>query len=130
MKILIRTKNFELTAPLKSFIEEKIGSLKKFIDVLKREEDPLANSGRDKKTLAEVFFEIEKESKHHNKGNVFRSEARILLPGKKIMAQSAGNDLFLTVVEIKDKLQQEIKKYKLKKIDLARRLHRRDLFTP
>ena len=76
------------------------------------------------------LFEIEKESKHHNKGNVFRSEARILLPGKKIMAQSAGNDLFLTVVEIKDKLQQEIKKYKLKKNDLARRPRRRDLFTP
>ena len=32
------------------------------------------------------------------------------------MAQSAGDDLFLTVVEIKDKLQQEIKKYKLKKL--------------
>lgn len=121
MKIIIRTKNLELTAALKNFIEEKIGSLKKFIEVLKREEA--------KKTLAEVFFEIEKESKHHNKGQVFRSEARILLPGKKIMAQSAGDDLFLTIVEIKDKLQQEIKKYKSKKIDLSRRLRRRDLFT-
>ncbi len=130
MKIIIRTKNLELTATLKNFIEEKIGSLKKFVNVLKREEDPSTNSGRDKKTLAEVFFEIEKESKHHNKGQVFRSEARILLPGKKIMAQSAGDDLLLTVVEIKDKLQQEIKKYKFKKIDLARRPRRRDLFTP
>lgn len=117
MKILIRTKNLELTEPLKSFIEEKIGSLKKFVDVLKKEED--------RKTLAEVFVEVEKETKHHNKGEVFRSEATILLPGKKIMAQSVGDDLFLTIVEIKDKLQQEIKKYKVKKIDKNRRQQRK-----
>jgi len=125
MKIIIRTKNLELTESLKSFIEEKIGSLKKFIDVFKREEDPSANLGRDKKTLAEIFFEIEKETKHHNKGQVFRSEARILLPGKKIMAQSAGDDLLLTIVEIKDKLQQEIKKYKEKAITKNRRIQRK-----
>ncbi len=117
MKIIIRTKNLKLTERLKSFIEEKIGSLKKFKNVLKREED--------KNTLAEVFFEIEKETKHHNKGEVFRSEAIILMPGKKIMAKSAGDDLLLTVVEIKDKLQQEIKKYKEKAITLGRRKQRR-----
>lgn len=113
MKIIIRAKNLELTKSLKNFIEEKIGSLKKFVDVLKRQEDG--------KTLAEVFFDIEKETKHHNKGQVFRSEAKIMLPRKKIIAQSAGDNLLLTVVEIKDKLQQEIKKYKLKTIDGVRR---------
>jgi ribosomal subunit interface protein len=113
MKIIIRAKNLELTKSLKNFIEEKIGGLKKFVDVLKRQEDG--------KTLAEVFFDIEKETKHHNKGQVFRSEAKIMLPGKKIIAQSAGDNLLLTVVEIKDKLQQEIKKYKLKTIDGVRR---------
>jgi len=117
MKIIIRTKNLELTGSLKNFIEEKIGGLKKFVNVLKKEED--------KNTLAEVFFEIEKESKHHNKGEVFRSEAMIMLPGKKIMAESAGDDLLLTIVEIKDKLQQEIKKYKFKKIESPRRTQRK-----
>lgn len=113
MKIIIRAKNLELTKSLKNFIEEKIGSLKKFVDILKKQEKG--------KTLAEVFFDIEKETKHHNKGQVFRSEAKIMLPGKKIIAQSAGDNLLLTVVEIKDKLQQEIKKYKLKTIDGVRR---------
>ncbi len=121
MKIDIRTKNLKLTDELQSFIEEKIGSLKKFINILKKSEK--------KNTLAEVFFTIEKETKHHNKGEVFRSEARILFPGRKIMAQSAGDDLLLTVVEIKDKLQQEIKKYKVKKIDQSRRPPRRNLST-
>ncbi len=41
------------------------------------------------------------------------------------MAESAGDDLLLTVVEIKDKLQQEIKKYKEKAITAGRRKQRR-----
>lgn len=119
MKIIIKTKNLDLTQALQSFIEEKIGGLKKFVNVLKQD------TPRGLKTLAEVFFDIEKETKHHNKGQVFRAEARILLPGKKIVAQSSGDDLFLTVVEIKDKLQQEIKKYKLKNVEKNRRLQRK-----
>ncbi len=117
MRIIIKVKNLVLTEELRNFIEEKISSLKKFVDVLKKEEE--------KKTLAEVFVEVEKETKHHNKGQVFRSEAKILLPRRKIIAQSAGDDLFLTIVEIKDKLQQEIKKYKLKNIDKNRRQQRK-----
>lgn len=117
MKIIIKTKNLELTEDLRDFIEKKIIGLKKFVDVLKKEEN--------KNTLAEVFVEVEKETSHHNKGQIFRSEARILLPGKKIMAQAAGDDLLLTIAEIKDKLQQEIKKYKFKSIDKNRRQQRK-----
>jgi len=117
MKIIIKTKNLDLTPGLKNLIEEKIGSLKKFVDVLKREED--------KKTLAEVFFEIEKETAHHKKGKIFKSSAMILLPGKKILAEVRGEDLNGTVVKIKDELQQEIKKYKLKIVDSNRRKQRK-----
>ncbi len=117
MKVIIKTKNLALTEDLRDFIEEKISSLKKFVDVLKKEEE--------KKTLAEAFVEVEKETKHHNKGQVFKSEAKILLPGRKIIARAAGDDLLLTVVEIKDKLQQEIKKYKFKNIGKNRRQQRK-----
>lgn len=111
MKIIIKTKNIEPTESLSDFINEKFISLKKFTDILKREEGMC-------KTLAEVFVEVEKETKHHNKGKVFKAEAEILFPGRKIMAQATGDDLLLTIVEVKDKLQQEIKKYKEKKIAL------------
>ena len=107
----------ELTGELDRFIEEKIGSLKKFIQILKKEEE--------KNTLAEVFFEIEKETNHHNKGKIFRAEATILLPGRKIVASATGDDLLLTIVEVKDKLQQEIKKYKEKTITKTRRGQRK-----
>lgn len=94
--IIIKTKNLELTPHLREFIEEKIGSLKKFIDFL---ED-------------EAFVEVEKETRHHRKGGVFCAKAEIMVPGKKIMAEAKGEDLLNIVVELKDELQQEIKKYK------------------
>lgn len=106
----------DLTPELENFIEEKISSLKKFVQVLKREEE--------KRTSAEVFVDIEKETLHHKKGKVFKAEAKILLPGRKIMAMARGDDLLGVIVKIKDELQQEIKKYKEKKTDLTRRLRR------
>ncbi len=117
MKIIIRTKNLDLTEGLQNLIEEKIGSLKKFVDVLKREEE--------KKTLAEAFVEVEKETRHHKKGKIFKASAMILLPGRKILAEVRGDDLVGTVVKIKDELQQEIKKYKFRKIDKNRRQQRK-----
>lgn len=103
MKIDIKTKNLTLTEALQSFVEEKIGSLNKFSDI------------------AEILVFLEKETKHHKKGEIFKTKAEILLPGKKIMAEGEGDDLLLTIVEVKDKLQQEIKKYKEKTINRNRR---------
>lgn len=104
MNIEIKTKNLTLTEALKKFTEEKIGSLKKFAK------------------MSEILVFLEKETRHHRKGEIFKTKAEIIFPGKKIMAEGEGDDLLLTVVEVKDKLQQEIKKYKTKKIDTRRRV--------
>jgi ribosomal subunit interface protein len=119
MNIIIKTKNLELTDSLQNFIEKKIGSIKKFIYVLK-EEDP-----KKGKTLAEVFVEIEKESNHHRKGDFFRAEIMVILPGKKIVAEAKTDDLFKAIVEAKNELKMEIEKYKFKKIDKSRRIQRK-----
>ena len=121
MKIIITTKNLELTESIKNFIEEKIGSLKKFITVLNEGAQKKGlPASRQGKTLAEAFVEIKKETKHHRKGDVFKAKTEILLPGKKVVAESTGDDLLLAIVEVKDELQQEIKKYKTKAIDFER----------
>ena len=73
----------------------------------------------------EFFVEIEKETKHHRKGDIFRAEARVHLPGKTLVAISERDDLKLAIVEVKDELQQEIKKYKLKKTELIIRKQRK-----
>jgi len=114
MKIIIKAKNIDLTDDIKNYVEEKIGSIKKFIDVLKREDEI-------GKTLAEVFVELEKETMHHRKGDIFLVKTRIYLPGREIISETRSDDLRKSIVEAKDELQLEIDKYKAKNIDEVRR---------
>jgi len=119
MKIIIKTKSSDLSEELKSYVEEKISGLKKFIDVLK-EETP-----DGMKTLAEVFVEIEKETEHHKKGKIFLVKIQVFLPGKSLMAQHRADDLIKAVGGAKEELKREIEKYKFKKIDKIRGVQRK-----
>jgi ribosomal subunit interface protein len=117
MRIINKTKNLELTDALENFIEEKISSLQKFIDILKEDV-----SG---KTLAEVFVEVEKETLHHRKGDIFNCKLEVRLPGKILTASSQSDDLYKAIVEAKRELRDEIEKYKFKHIDKNRREQRK-----
>ena len=75
--------------------------------------------------MAEVFVEVEKETKHHRKGEIFLVKTQIFLPGRSIVAEATGEDLFSTIIEARDELKIEIEKYKFKKIDKNRRLQRK-----
>jgi len=121
MKIILKTKNLDVTPSLKSFINKKVGLLEKFIRILKEEK-----SLEKGKSLAEAFVEIERVSKHHKKGNVFKTEIIIILPGKKLISQSQGSNLLTTVIEAKDELEREIKKYKFRAAELIRREQKRE----
>jgi len=118
MKIIIKTKNIEFTKALQDFVEEKIGGLKKFIITLK--EEPIYG-----KTLAEAIIEVEKETEHHKKGKIFKAMAKISLKGRNLIAQARSEDIKSAIVKLKDELQQEIKKYKLKKKDVRIRKQRK-----
>lgn len=115
MEIILKTKNLESTESLRAFVDEKVGLLSKFINIL-NEKKP--EKGKD---LGEVFVEIERISKHHNKGDVYKTEIIIVFPGKKLISESQGDDIFKTVIEAKDELEREIKKYKSRSKELIRR---------
>jgi putative sigma-54 modulation protein len=108
MEITIKTKNLELTEAIENYVNEKIGSLEKFINV----------------SPSEISVEIEKETNHHRKGPFFKAEAKIDLPGKTLISVSQKDDLLQAIVEVKDELQQEIKKYKAKTQELEIRQQR------
>ena len=108
MDIILKTKNLEATPSLKVYVDKKVGLLSKFIKIL-NEERP-----KKGKSIAEVFVEIERISKHHKKGDVYKTEIIIMLPGKKLMSKVNGSNLLRTVIEAKDELEREIKKYKSK----------------
>lgn len=112
MKIIIRAKNIKITKELQKFIESRIEGLKRFIKILQKDDSSISKGG----TLAEVFVDIEKETRHHKKGKIFKAEAKMFLPHKKIVAKAEKESVEKAIVRLKDELQQEIKKYKLKNI--------------
>lgn len=116
MKTIIKAKNIKLTEAIEDFINDKIGGLEKFIKSCHKDDE-----WERIKPSCEFFVEIEKETRHHKKGPYFRAEVQIHLSGKTLRTEARGEDLKIAIVEIKDEMQQEIKKYKLRKIDLERR---------
>ncbi len=105
MKIEITTKNISLDEPLRNFVEDKIGGLEHLI-------------GNDK---GEAKVEIGKPSKHHRHGMVFSAKVDLKLGGLVIRAEADHLDLRTAITQAKDELQVQIKKFKEKRTDLARK---------
>jgi len=113
MKIIIKTTGFELTPSIKNYINEKIGSIAKFLPDLFNKEyyDGYFGKGKPK---VEAWVEVGKTTKHHRKGKVFFAECQMNLPGGTVRVEATSNDLKQAIVEVKDKLQREVKQYKEK----------------
>ena len=118
MKIITKSKNLDLSEALQNFIDDKIGGLKKFTDILKREDEI-------GKTLAEIFVEVEKETKRRNKGEIYSCQLEVVLPGKSLSVKSNSDDLYKAIVMARGEMEEEIKKYKVKKIEKNRREQRK-----
>lgn len=97
MKTKIKTTNIKLTDYLTSIIDEKIKDIEKVLS-------------RHSKLIAEI--EIGLTSKHHQKGDIYRAEIQIQVPGKLLRAVSEKEDFRSALTEVKDELQIQIKKYK------------------
>jgi len=97
----IKTTNLKLTPAIESYINQKIErDLAKFVSRL------------DEKGAAELFIEIARTTRHHKRGDVFRAEADLRLPGKVLRAEAEEWDIRVAIDQVKDDLQREIKKYK------------------
>ena len=118
MKVIIKTRKLQLTEPLRAFTERKFYGLKKFINILKREDEI-------GKTMAEVMVELEKESRHHKKGEVFVVRCRVSLPGRSLIVKARSDDMAKAIVKAKDEMKIEIEKYKLIKTEQRRRKQRK-----
>ena len=122
MKIIIKTKNLEASESLNIFAEKKFLTLEKFIKILEKED---AKAVGGKKTLAEIIVEIEKETNHHKKGDIYRVKGQVIFSGKNIVSDEVADDIFVAITKSKEELKNEIEKYKVKKIDKTRRQQRK-----
>jgi putative sigma-54 modulation protein len=98
MNIKINSVNIKLDEALIVWIEKKIGGLDKFLKKI----DP---------AVVEARVEIGKPSKHHHKGPVWYAEANLKVPGKLLRATNTNKDLRTAINQVKDELQNQIKKY-------------------
>ena len=101
MKITISTKNISLDDALRVFVEDKIGGLEKFL--------------QDPNNLTEARVEIGLPSKHHRSGRVYYAEVNLKAGGKLLRATCQHEDLRNAIVDVKNELQQQIKKFKEKR---------------
>ncbi len=112
MKLKIQGTNIEINKALREFVEEKLGSLRKFHEDL-RTRDKLEGDGMEERVDMEV--ELEKTRPDQRKGKIFRAEAQFLLSGKLFRSEAIESDIKSAVVEVKDELQRQIKEFKGKK---------------
>ncbi len=96
MNIALTAKNIEITQAIRDFVEEKIGGLEKVI-------------GHGEVSAS---VEIGKPSKHHRSGEIFYAEANLKMGGNLLRAEAQRDDLYTAIVEVKDELQVQIKKFK------------------
>jgi ribosomal subunit interface protein len=100
MKITIKATGLELTPSIKEFIEDKVGSVQKFLQRFDENNAVLAN------------VEIGRPSTHHKKGEVYFAEININVPKKVLRAKSENADIRVAINDAKDILKREIDKYK------------------
>ncbi len=119
MEIRIRTKNMTLTGHLEDYTREKLLKVNKFLSFL--------TEGADNESLhpaVEMDIEIEKITKGQNKGEVYRVEAQMFLPGASLRAEDTSNTPKEAVSEVRYELQRQVKSYKEKHNSLRKKAGR------
>ena len=104
-----------MTPSLREFVEEKIGSLEKYFDLLQEVDDPSLVS------KIEAVVEVGRTTLHHRKGDICRAEVLITFHRNKLRAAKSADDLEKAVVAVRDDLQRQITDFKEKMLDKKRK---------
>jgi len=100
MQANIKASNFQLTPAITEYIEKKLVMLEKYL----RDLQPIA-----------CDFQVEMITRHHQKGDIFRAEINLELPGELLRIEKTEPDLYKAIEKVKDHLAQMIIKYKQKR---------------
>jgi putative sigma-54 modulation protein len=108
MKIILHAKNLELTPAIRDYVDEKIGSIAKFLN-------------EPNEDLIEARVEVSRPSRHHHEGDVFYAEVNLKM-GKNLMrATYEHNDPHVAIDRVRDEIERQIKKFKEKRSEKERR---------
>lgn len=105
MSINIQATNLELTDAIRSYAEEKVSEI----------------LSRYHMEVIQADIEVAKTTQHHQKGEVFRAEVNVDIPGKLVRAEATHEDLYAAIDEMKNILDEELRKQKDKSISDRKR---------
>ena len=105
MKIDIKATNLEVTPALAEFIDEKIGSLDKFI-----RGGAKGGDGEQGTYLVEAYVEVARDTKHHKQGEVFRAEVNLKIGGRVLRAERSEWDARAAIDGVREELKMILEK--------------------
>lgn len=107
MRINIKGTNIELTADISDYLNKRLSSLEKLV--------------HDKNETAMLDVEIGRTTKHHQSGDIFKSELNLNIGSKNFRAVTEATDLFSSIDAAKGQMMNELRSNKGKKMHLIRR---------
>lgn len=100
MDIHVYGKNLKISPEVEAHIREELKNLQKFIDG---------------KIIPEANIEVGITSFHHQKGDVYRAEINLPVPGKLLRAEEEAENIHTAINIVKEELERQIKKYRGKR---------------
>ena len=94
----IKATGIELTDAIKNAVEKELAAL----------DERIARWG----DAVSADVEVGKTTNHHHKGEIFRAEANLHIPGKTLRAEETAEDLYAAIKEMARTLGREVVKEK------------------
>ncbi len=98
MKLNIKFTGLDSTLAIKTYIEEAMATLEKFLERVDGDS-----------IMANV--ELARDTNHHNKGEVYHAECNLSVNGKMLRVVCEGSDPRVCVDDVTDRMKAEIKKH-------------------
>lgn len=105
MKISIKAKKIILSPNIKEYVQEKMDMLDKYLGAI---------------NVINCDVEIAKDISDQHKGEIFRAEVNLSVPGELIRVEKTEKDLYKAIDKVKDHLVRSIGRYKEIKMDKKR----------
>ena len=107
MQVKRKATKIQISDKTKSYIEEKMNMLEKYLGDI-----PVINCD----------FEVGLATAGHHKGEIYRAEVNLNLPGELLRVEKTEKDLSKAIDKVKDHLARSIRRYKEKRVDKKRRV--------
>lgn len=104
--LTIHCKDFDLTDAIKTYAEEKVKSLEKYLS--------------DDRDISTYNLRLGKTTNHHNAGKIFYAELAIAAPHKHYDAKIEEEDIYAAIDLLKDEMARNIKSYREKQRTVSR----------